>query len=63
MNVVASAHIYFIPKKGSGVFLQDGKDRAHISLLIPAEGEHAGKPELKMSDEAGKVTVSLPASQ
>jgi hypothetical protein len=56
------AHMYYIPKKGSGVLLQDGKERANFSLLLPDQGEHPGKPELKLTDETGKVTLSLPAS-
>ncbi len=57
------AHLYFIPTRGAGVLLQDGKDRAHISLFIPAGGEHPGRPELEMTDEAGKISTSLPASR
>jgi hypothetical protein len=56
------AHLYFIPQRGTGVLLQDGKDRAHISMSIPAGGEHPGRPELEMTDEEGKVTASLPTS-
>lgn len=55
------AHLYYIPKRGSGVFLQDGKEHAHASLLIPAAGDHPGRPEIELTDEAGKASVRLPA--
>jgi hypothetical protein len=55
------AHLYYIPKKGSGIYLQDGKERAGISLLIPNEGRHPGKPEISLIDDAGKPIATLPA--
>jgi hypothetical protein len=57
------AHLYYIPNRGSGVFLQDGQNRAHTSLLIPTAGEHPGRPEFEMTDETGKTIVRMPESK
>lgn len=51
------AHLYYLPKRGSGLFLQgeDGKQTA--SLLIPNEGR---EPTLQMTDHTGKQVFKQP---
>jgi hypothetical protein len=56
------AHLYFIPQRGAGLYVQDGKDQAHVSMLIPTTGQHPGRPEFEMTDENGKTTQRFPAS-
>jgi hypothetical protein len=56
------AHMYYIPKKGSGIYLQDGKERASISLAIPNQGEHSEKPQINLTDDAGKSVATLPVA-
>ena len=51
------AHLYYIPKRGSGVYLQGENDKETVSLLLPNGGHD---PSLIMTDEAGKHTAELP---
>jgi hypothetical protein len=48
------AHLYFIPSRGAGLLLQDGKEAEKISLLIPADGEQSAGPKLEMTDKTGQ---------
>jgi hypothetical protein len=55
------AHLYFIPKKGSGLLLQGEGGKQTISLSIPPEGEQSASPQLEMTDRAGNRVASVPA--
>jgi len=55
------AHLYFIPTRGAGLLLQDGKETEKISLLIPSGGEQHANPKLEMTDQAGKSIFTIPA--
>ena len=57
------AHLYFIPTRGAGLFLQDGKETEKISLLIPTGGEQSASPKLEMTDQAGKTVFTIPAKK
>jgi len=48
------AHLYYIPKRGSGVYLQGEEKLETVSLLIPPGG---GTPKLEMTDTAGKAVA------
>ena len=54
------AHLYFIPTRGAGLLLQDGKETEKISLLIPADGEQSAGPKLEMTDKTGKSIFTIP---
>ncbi|MBV9765134.1 MAG: hypothetical protein JOZ48_09850 [Acidobacteriaceae bacterium] len=51
------AHLYYLPSRGSGVYLQDGNDKESVSLLLPAGGRD---PKLVMVDEGGKQIAEMP---
>ena len=51
------AHLYYIPNRGSGVYLQDGNDNESVSLLLPTGGHD---PTLVMIDEVGKHIAEVP---
>jgi hypothetical protein len=51
------AHLYYIPKRGSGVYLQGENSRETVSLLLPAGG---GAPKLEMTDGSGKSVATVP---
>lgn len=55
------AHLYYIPKRGSGVYLQGEKDSETISLLIPQGGTE--NPKLEMTDQAGKPIAAVPSQK
>lgn len=55
------AHLYYIPKRGSGVYLQGEKESETISLLIPRGG--AGEPKLEMTNQAGKRITDIRSSK
>jgi hypothetical protein len=57
------AHLYFIPTRGAGLLLQDGKEIEKISLLIPSEGKESGGPKLEMTDQAGKSVFDIPVKK
>lgn len=51
------AHLYYIPKRGSGVYLQGENDKETVSLLLPGGGQ---APKLVMTDQSGKHTAEVP---
>jgi hypothetical protein len=51
------AHLYYLPKRGSGVFLTGENSKETVSLLLPNGG---GDPSLEMTNQAGKVVSALP---
>jgi hypothetical protein len=57
------AHLYFIPTRGAGLLLQDGKEIEKISLLIPSQGKDSGSPKLEMTDQAGKTVFDIPVKK
>jgi hypothetical protein len=50
------AHLYYIPKRGSGVYLQGENNKKTASLLLPSGG---GPPKLEMTDESGKPVATM----
>lgn len=54
------AHLYYIPKRGSGVYLQGENDKETVSLLLPSGGEN---PKLQMTDQTGKQTAIVPSEK
>lgn len=54
------AHLYYIPKRGSGVFLTGENGVQTVSLLLPNAG---GRSSLKMTDEAGQAIVTIPSNK
>lgn len=57
------AHLYFIPKRGSGLLLQGEGGRRTVSLLVPPEGEQSANPRFEMTDGAGNRIASIPAQK
>src|SRR6185437_17117229 len=51
------AHLYYIPKRGSGVYLQGESSKEAVSLLLPAGGQD---PKLEMTDQSGKSVATVP---
>jgi hypothetical protein len=51
------AHLYYIPKQGSGVFLQGENSKETVSLLLPRGGKD---PRLEMTDVSGKSIAIFP---
>jgi hypothetical protein len=51
------AHLYYIPKRGSGVYLQGESSKETATLLLPAGGQN---PKLDMTDQAGKSVATMP---
>jgi hypothetical protein len=56
------AHLYFIPTRGAGLLLQDGKETEKISLLIPSAGGQLA-PKLEMTDQEGKTVFVVPVKK
>jgi hypothetical protein len=52
------AHLYYIPKRGSGVALTGENGTQLASLSIPSGG---ADPNLSITDTAGKVIVQVPS--
>jgi hypothetical protein len=52
------AHFYYIPHRGSGVYLQGEDPRETVSLLIPPGRL---EPKLEMSNKEGTPTVAIPS--
>jgi hypothetical protein len=50
------AHLYYLPKRGSGLYLQGEKGKGIVSLLVP----NGGASGLEMVDASGKVIATLP---
>lgn len=55
------AHLYFIPKKGSGLLLQGEGGKPAISLSVPPETEPSANPQLEITDRAGNRVATVPA--
>ena len=51
------AHLYYIPKRGSGVFLQGENSKETVSLVLPSSGRD---PNFEMTNQAGNILVTLP---
>ncbi|GAB3960529.1 hypothetical protein GCM10028805_58080 [Spirosoma harenae] len=51
------AHLYYLPKRGSGVHLQGEKETETVSLLVPVKGAN---PKLEMTDQTGRKTLLIP---
>lgn len=51
------AHLYYLPRRGSGVYLQGENNNETVSLLLPSGGQN---PKLTMTDAAGKLTAEMP---
>jgi len=51
------AHLYYLPKRGSGVFLQGESANQTVSLLLPNGGRDAS---LEMTNQAGKLVFKQP---
>lgn len=54
------AHLYYIPKRGSGVYLQGENSKETVSLLIPSGGRD---PKLEMTDQSGKSVATVPSQR
>jgi hypothetical protein len=54
------AHLYYLPKRGSGVYLQSATSNETVSLIIPAKG---ASPNLEISDAKGKKTLFIPVEK
>lgn len=54
------AHLYYLPKRGSGVALTGENGTQSASLLIPNGGVN---PTLSMTDTTGKVILQLPSNK
>jgi hypothetical protein len=55
------AHLYYIPKRGSGVYLQSDKGSETVSLLLP-QGEK-DRPGLQITDPSGRAIADFPRSK
>jgi hypothetical protein len=55
------AHLYYIPKRGSGLLVQGEKEGAKISLLIPPGQGSSASPKLEMTDQTGRIIAAIPA--
>jgi hypothetical protein len=51
------AHLYYLPKRGSGVFLTGENEKQTVSLLLPNGGNDSS---LEMTNQAGKVVWAVP---
>ena len=51
------AHLYYLPKRGSDVYLQGEKGKGTVSLLLPNGG---GDASLEMISASGNVILGLP---
>jgi hypothetical protein len=54
------AHLYYLPKRGSGVFLTGENGRETVSLIVPKGG---GDPSLEMTNQAGTTVLALPTKK
>jgi hypothetical protein len=55
------AHFYYIPKRGSGVYLQGEDGKQIVSLLLPRKG--SGDAKLEMTNEDGRLMGSFPSQK
>jgi hypothetical protein len=55
------AHLYFIPTRGSGVYLQSDKGNETLSLLNPRGP--GGGPRLEIIDSGGTIVSQFPSSK
>jgi hypothetical protein len=53
------AHLYYIPKRGSGVYLQGDNGRQVLSLLNPRGV--IDSPRLEITDPSGKPIIDFPS--
>ena len=53
------APLYYIPKRGSGVLLQDDRGNETISLLLPREAN--GRPGLELTNPSGTPIADFPS--
>jgi hypothetical protein len=54
------AHLYYLPKRGSGVYLQDEIGKGTVSLLLPNGRRDAS---LEMRNSSGSVILGLPTKK
>jgi hypothetical protein len=54
------AHLYFIPKRGSGLLLQ-GEGRETMSLSVPPQEEQSASPQFEITNRAGNRIAAIPA--
>jgi hypothetical protein len=54
------AHLYYLPKRGSGVALTGENGIQLASLSIPSSG---GDPSLSITDKAGKIILQVPSAK
>jgi hypothetical protein len=53
------AHLYYIPKRGSGVYLQSERGSEAVSLLLPRGAD--GRPGLEITNSSGTPTADFPS--
>jgi len=51
------AHLYYIPSRGSGVFLQSGNGSKSLSLLNPSDSNLS--PKIEILNQAGKTVAEF----
>lgn len=51
------AHLFYLPKRGAGLFLQGENSSQTLSLEIPVNGV---TPKLEMTDKTGKKLLTIP---
>jgi hypothetical protein len=56
------AHLYYIPKVGSGLMLQGSHGEEKVSLLIPRDGAPPAGPRIEIVDHEGSRVISNPIS-
>ena len=54
------AHLYYLPKRGSGIFLTGENGRETVSLIVPKGGND---PSLEMTNQAGTTVLALPTKK
>jgi hypothetical protein len=54
------AHLYYLPKQGSGVLLQGENSKETVSMVLPNGGRN---PKLEMTDLSGKSIAVVPMSK
>lgn len=54
------AHLYYLPKRESGVFLTGENSKETVSLLLPNGG---GDPSLEMTNQTGAAVLALPTKK
>lgn len=54
------AHLFYLPKRGAGLYLQGANRDQTLTLEIPIDGV---TPKLEMTDKTGKKIVAIPDSK